>query len=640
MFPSAFKPERVEGVVGQDITQHPAFNLKRLTGKPLKTHSHLPNIMGKSDATCRIRSPVCSVVGHVDHGKSSILDSIRGSRIISKEAGGITQAIGASIIPLDVIEQKAGALLKALGMKFTIPGLLFIDTPGHAAFTSLRKRGGNLADIAILVVDINEGFKPQTIECIEILKNYKTPFVIAANKLDLIPRWQSSKGPVLGNIEKQDPAVKNVVETKLYEIVGKMHEFGFPSERFDRVSDFTKEIAIVPVSAQTGEGISELLMVVTGLAQKYLEKCLECDVSGVAKGTILEVKEEKGLGKTLDVIIYDGTLRVNDTIVIGGVNEPIVTKVRALLQPMPLAEMRDKKAKFRGVKEAVAATGVKIAAPELNSVVAGMPVRSATPDSLEQTKADIQAEVEEAMIATDKEGIIVKADTIGSLEAIVGLLKSKGIRIRKATVGELSKKDISDAESNIEKTPLEAVILAFNIMTHEDILNFAKEKKIKIVQSDIIYALIDEFEKWHEAERIRLEQKELEGIVRPCKMKIMPNYVFRQSNPAIVGTDILVGELKIGTLVMKDGRDISTVKSIQHEKDSLTKVEAGKQVAISLPSVTVGRQINENDLLYSGIPEEDFRKLKSLKKYLKKEEIEVMKEIAELKRKENPLWGV
>jgi translation initiation factor 5B len=596
--------------------------------------------MAKKDSGPKIRSPVCSVIGHVDHGKSSILDSIRGTRIISKEAGGITQAIGASIIPLETIQKKAGALLKALNMDFTIPGLLFIDTPGHAAFTSLRKRGGNLADIAILVVDINEGFKPQTIECIEIMKNYKTPFVVAANKLDLVPGWKEKKGPVLQTIASQEGNVTTVVDTRIYEIVGKLHEFGFPSERFDRVSDFTKEIAIVPVSAKTGEGIPELLMVVTGLAQRYLEKCLECNTTGPAKGTILEVKEEKGLGKTLDIIIYDGTIKVNDTIVIGGIDSPIVTKVRALLQPVPLAEMRDKKAKFSGVKQAVAATGVKISAPDINDVVAGMPIRVATEDTLEKVKEDIQAEVEEVIVETDKEGIIVKADTIGSLEAIVGMLKSKGLSIRKATVGELSKKDVADAESNLEKTPLNAAILAFNINVSDEIANFAKEKNIKLIQSEIIYQLIDNFEKWLEEEKKRLEAKELEGLVKPCKMRIMPNYIFRQSNPAIVGVDILAGELKVGTPIMKDGKDISTTKSIQHEKDSLSKIEAGKQVAISLPHVTVGRQINENDILYSGIPEPDFRKLKSLKQYLKNDEIDVMKEIATLKRKQNPLWGV
>jgi translation initiation factor 5B len=596
--------------------------------------------MAKDSVSSGIRSPVCSVVGHVDHGKSSILDYIRGTRIISKEAGGITQAIGASIIPLDTIEKQAGTLLKALNMKLTIPGLLFIDTPGHAAFTSLRKRGGNLADIAILVVDINEGFKPQTIESIEIMKTYKTPFIIAANKLDLIPNWREKKVPILKSIEEQDPAVKNVVETKIYEIVGKLHEFGFPSERFDRVGDFTKEIAIVPVSAKTGEGIPELLMVVTGLAQKYLEQCLQCNTEGPAKGTILEVKEEKGLGITLDIIIYDGTIKVNDTIVIGGINEPKVTKVRALLQPMPLAEMRDKKAKFRGVKQAVAATGVKISAPDLTGVIAGMPVRVATEETLEQAKEDVQSEIGEVIVETEKEGIIIKADTIGSLEALSNLMKNKEISIRKSNVGDLSKKDIIDAESNLEKTPLNAVILAFNTHVSDEIAEFAKGKGIKIISSDIIYQIIDDFEKWQEEEKKRLEAKELEGLVKPCKMKVMPNYIFRQSNPAICGCDILVGELKVGAPLMKDGNDISTVKSIQHEKDSISKVEAGKQVAIAMPHVTVGRQVNENDILYSGIPEPDFRKLKKLKQYLKKEEIEVMKEIAELKRKQNPLWGV
>jgi translation initiation factor 5B len=592
-----------------------------------------------ADKCDTIRSPVCSVIGHVDHGKSSILDCIRGTNITSKEAGGITQAIGASIIPLEVIEKKAGALLKALKMNFTIPGLLFIDTPGHAAFTNLRKRGGNLADIAILVVDINEGFKPQTIECVEILKHYKTPFVVAANKIDVIGNWRPKQGGLLQDINSQEPLVITAIENKLYEIVGKLHTYGFASERFDRVSDFTKEIAIVPLSAKTMEGIPELLMVVTGLAQKYLENCLKCNIAGPAKGTILEVKEEKGLGTTLDVIIYDGIIKINDIIVIGGMEKPIVTKVRALFQPAPLAEMRDKKAKFSPVKCATAATGVKISAPDLTGVVAGMPIRMATDDTLEQVKEDVQKEVEEVIIETQKEGIILKADTLGSLEALIGLMKSKGINIRKASVGEISKKDIADAESNIEN-PLDAAILAFNTPVSQEILEFAKIKNIKIINSDVIYHLIENLEKWIEDEKKRIEAKELEGLVRPCKMKILPNYVFRQSNPAIVGMEIMAGSLKVGTTVMKDGKDISHVKSIQHEKESLSSVESGKQVAIALPNLTVGRQISENDVLYSGIPEPDFRKLKEFKHLLKKEEISVMKEIAEAKRKQNPLWGV
>jgi len=347
-----------------------------------------------------IRSPICTVVGHVDHGKSSILDNIRGSAIVGSEAGAITQAIGASIIPLDTIKKICGDLLKTANMNFTIPGLLFIDTPGHAAFTNLRKRGGNLADIAILVIDIREGLKPQTIESIEILKQYKTPFIIAANKVDLLPGWKKGTNSILKTISEQTPQTSQEVEKKVYEIVGKLAEYELNGERFDRVQDYTKQVAIIPTSAETGEGISELLMVLSGLAQKYLETCLECNVDGSAKGIILEVKEEKGIGKSMDVILFDGTLKVNDTIIIGGLNRPITTKVRGLFEPNPLSEMRDKKSKFRPVKGVNAATGVKIAAPDIEEVVAGMPIRATDKENLEKTKEEVQKEVEEVIIET------------------------------------------------------------------------------------------------------------------------------------------------------------------------------------------------------------------------------------------------
>ncbi|MEK6916537.1 MAG: GTP-binding protein, partial [Nanoarchaeota archaeon] len=272
----------------------------------------------------KLRQPIISVLGHVDHGKTKLLDKIRGSATQMGESGGITQAIGASIIPIDVVKKICGSLL-GTKIKLSIPGLLFIDTPGHAAFTTLRKRGGSISDIAILVIDINEGLKPQSLESIEILKGSKTPFVIAANKIDLIPRYRQTDRLLLKNLNAQDPFVQERLETKLYEIVGKLSEMGINSERFDRVDNYTKQVAIVPVSAITGDGIAELLMVLVGLAQKYLEESLKLQVSGSAKGTVLEVKETIGLGKTLDVIIYDGLLKKNDRIIIGGLGSPIET---------------------------------------------------------------------------------------------------------------------------------------------------------------------------------------------------------------------------------------------------------------------------------------------------------------------------
>jgi len=583
-----------------------------------------------------IRSPVCTVVGHVDHGKSSLLDYIRKSNIIKGEAGAITQAIGASLVPLEIIKGICGPLLDSLKIKFTIPGLLFIDTPGHAAFTNLRKRGGNLADIAILVVDINEGFKPQTEEAIEILKQQKTPFIVAANKIDLLPGWNSAKDNLLKNISNQGQDTQKRIDIKLYEILGKLHEFGFASERFDRVSDHTKEVAIIPVSSKTGEGIPELLMVLTGLAQKYLENCLKCDIDSPAKGTVLEVKEEKGMGVALDVIIYDGTLKKDDIIVIGGIEKPIITKPRALLEPMPLSELRDKKAKFKQVDKVCAAAGIRISAPEIENVVAGMPLMTSSKDSLEKTKQEIQKLVSEVIIETDEQGIILKADSLGSLEALITVFREKNINIRKASIGNISKKDVIDAESNYEKDPLKSVIIGFNVSLNDD----AKSEKVKIFTSDIIYKLIEDFEKWVEGETKRREASEVDMLVRPCKMSIMPGYIFRQNNPAVVGVDILEGKIKTNMRLMKDVVPLTTIKSIQSEKKNVTESEKGKQVAISLDKVTVGRQINESDILYSVIPESDFRKLKELKKYLTEGEITILKEIAVMMRKENTLWGV
>jgi len=580
----------------------------------------------------KLRQPIVVFVGHIDHGKTSLLDKIRGSAVIASEAGGITQAISCSSISLNVIKDICGELLKALKMKFTIPGLLFVDTPGHAAFNNIRKRGGNLADIAVLVIDINDGIKPQTLECIKILKEYKTPFIIALNKIDLISGWQSKEGALLQVINTQPDSIKEVLEKKLYEIVGKLSEEGFDSERFDRVDDFSKNIAIVPASAKTGDGLPELLMVLTGLAQKFLEDNLKSG-SKEAKGTIIEVKEETGFGKTMDVIVYDGSLKKGDTIVVGSIGEPIVTKVRGLFEPV---FKRGQKCKFKAVNDVSAAIGVKILAPDLGNAVAGMPVMSCDAKDINKVKKEISAEVGQVIIETESKGIIVKADSLGSLEALIMLLKEKNIPIRKATIGSISKKDVAEAESMKEEDPLLSVVLGFNVA-----LEVKKELKVKVITSDVIYKLIEEYEKWKEEKLKAQESKEIESLVRPCKLTIMKGYVFRQNNPAVVGVDVMEGTVKNGTPLMKsDGKEITTIKSMQLDQENIEKAEKGKKVAISLPNVTVGRQINEGDVLYSAIPEEDFRKLKELKKHLKPEEIGILKEIAVIKRKENEMWGI
>ncbi|MBI2176282.1 translation initiation factor IF-2 [Candidatus Woesearchaeota archaeon] len=601
-----------------------------------------------------LRSVICTVLGHVDHGKSSILDKIRGTSFVQSEPGQITQSIGASIVPVSVIKKLCGPLLQQLKLSLTIPGLLLIDTPGHAAFVSLRKRGGVLADIAILVIDINEGFMPQTLEALDILKNYKTPFIVAANKLDLVPGWRadlsgdgSGNELLLAKVSKQQQAVQDEIDKRLYNLVGKFAELGFDSDRFDRVSDYRKQIAVIPCSAKSGDGIPELLVVISGLAQRFLETELNFTPDSAAKGTVLEVKQEKGLGATVDVIVYDGSLQKNDAIVIGGLEGPVVTKVKALLEPQPLSEMRDRKAKFVQVGRIVAATGVKIVGSGVESAVAGMPVVSVSGAvTLESAKALVQKEIEEFSLAADDSGIVIKADTLGSLEALMKLLHEKGVSVKAVSIGEISRKDIADAESNVESSPLNVAILGFNVSLSSDI-GSSVPPSVKIITGNIIYSIMDEFLAWQQGEKLRLESKSLERLAKPCKLQLLRGYVFRQSNPAIVGVEVLSGVLAVDAQLMKAtapadelGKPLTTVKEIQLEKENVTTAGKGKQVAVSLEKVIIGRQLNEGDVLLSFIPENDFRRLKEFRQYLSADEVELLREIAELMRRENPVWGI
>ncbi len=592
-----------------------------------------------------IRQPIVTVAGHVDHGKTSLLDSIRHSVVTKGEAGGITQAIGVSIIPIETIRQVCGKLLDAMKTKITIPGLLAIDTPGHAAFTSLRKRGGSLADIAILVVDINEGFRPQTIESIEILKANKVPFVIAANKIDIISGWQSTPGKILlENVNALDVKTQGAFESKMYELVAQVQRYGLDAERIDRVTDYTKQVAIIPVSAKTGQGIPELLMVLTGLAQRYLEKSLTIEEHGPCKGTILEIKEEKGLGVTIDAIIYSGTLAVNDTLVIGGVDEPLVVRVRILLEPDELSEMRDRKSHFQNVKVVSAATGVKIVAPGIENAIAGMPLRgcSGKEEEIEQLRQDVQQELGE-VISEDPEqvGVIIKADSLGALEALRHLLREKNIPISSASLGDVTKKDISKVEMMHAKDEFLGVLIGFNVHFPQDIEEYAKAKGIPIMMRDIIYEIMDDYDNYVKNLKSQIELKDLAALVRPCKVLILKGYVFRQNNPAVVGVEIEVGKIRAGDPIMNvEGKRLSYVKSMEKEQENVTIGEQGAQVAMAIDNVTVGRQIHEGDFLFTDISEGDFRKLKELKDHLSKTEIEVLREIAEIKRKDNPVWGM
>ncbi len=586
-----------------------------------------------------IRQPIVAVLGHVDHGKTTLLDRIRGSAVAAREAGGITQHIGATEVPIGVIEKLCGGLLKQLKVELTIPGLLFIDTPGHEAFTSLRRRGGALADLAVLVVDINEGFKEQTVEAVEILRSYRTPFIVAANKIDRIHGWVSFENyPFSHAFLKQKPEVRQRVEHSVYELVGTLHELGFSSERYDRVKEFERQVAIVPVSALTGEGIPELLMLLTGLAQKFLGRKLDINTEKPGKGTVLEVKEETGLGTTIDVIVYEGRFRRGDTIVVAGRQGVVTTRVRSLLKPKPLDEIRDPRHRFEQVQEVHASAGVKITAPKLESVIAGSPVMVA--EDVERAVEELKSEIESIRIDTQKLGVVLKADTLGSLEALAGMLSRRGVPIRLADVGDVSRRDVLEAEAVREENPELGVVLGFNVRVRKDAEARAQERGVPVILERVIYRLIEEYEMHVEMERARVRAQEFDKLTRPAKVQVIQ--VFRVSKPAIVGVEVLAGTLRPRVRLMKEsGKSVGTVRGIKERDENLREATKGMQVGVSIEGGVVGRNIEMGDVLLVDMPEADAKLIsQKYREFLSEDESEALEDIIRIKRRDNPFWAV
>lgn len=577
-----------------------------------------------------IRQPIITVLGHVDHGKTKILDSLRNTRVMEREAGGITQHIGATEVPSHVIEALSGNILKKFGFDLKIPGLLFIDTPGHEAFSNLRTRGGSIADLAVVVVDIAQGVQPQTKEAIEILKAFKTPFIVAANKIDLVQGWQSNEGSFLANEGKQPEWVQTALNNKLYELVGKLYELGFSSERFDRVTDFTKMVAIVPVCAKTKEGLPELLALLAGLSQKFLESSLKLETHGQAKGTILEVKEEKGLGKTMDVILYDGKLSVGQEIVFGSTDGPKKAKIRALLEPKPLNEIRDPHERFLNVKEVVAAAGVKIAAPGLDDALAGSPVLSIV-DGTEE--AQIAAEISSVRIESDSVGPIVKCDTLGSLEAFCKLLEKSDVKPKRADVGDITKRDVMEAAGIREKDRFKGVIFAFNVKITDTFKADAESKGVKVITGNVVYHLIEQYDAWVKTEKELEKRKVLDGVILPAKFTVLPNNVFRNAKPAIVGVKVDVGKIVAGLRVFNHKEDLGSIGQIQVDAKRVDELKKGEEAAVSITEGVVGRNMQEGDEIYVYLPDEQFGNYALWKIFLTQEEINLIEETREWQRK-------
>jgi translation initiation factor 5B len=583
-------------------------------------------------------------LGHVDSGKTSLLDTIRGTGVQAREAGGITQHIGASFFPIDTIKQLTGPLYEKLAKSESpVPGLLVIDTPGHEVFANLRSRGGSAADIAIVVIDANKGFEQQTFESVEILKRRKVPFVVALNKVDMITGWRRINSPyVTEQVKAQDSSVTTMLDERIYNVVGSLSKLGYNSEGFWRVKDFTKEVAIVPVSAAKNIGIPELLAVVVGLSQQFMAKRLERR-EGPARGIILEIKEEIGLGPSANLVLIDGILRVGNNIIVAKRDRAVVTRIKALLLPKPLDEMRDPRDKFKPVAEVVSAAGVKITSPDLEGVLAGSPLY-VLENKEEETRLRpiVEDEIKNTIVAdNDTQGVILLCDTIGSLEAIRDMLGKAEIPIQKADIGHITRRDVLAASAVKEKNRYLGVILGFNVKILEEANREAQERGIQVFSERVIYNLVRNYTDWVSYQREHEDSILFNEIPPVCRFQFMKGFVFRRNFPAVFGAEIQIGKLRQKVEVINEvGKRIGIIHQIQENGKPIDEATQGEQVAVSIKEISVGRHINEGDIFYTNLKSKEAKMLlERFSARLTPDEKSLLDKIVEIKRRVDPSYA-
>ncbi|EYB95003.1 hypothetical protein Y032_0165g53 [Ancylostoma ceylanicum] len=562
-------------------------------------------------STDNLRAPVICVLGHVDTGKTKMLDTIRRTNVQDGEAGGITQQIGATQVPADAIKERCKQVRDFSPDSVKIPGFLIIDTPGHESFSNLRSRGSSLCDFAILVVDIMHGLEPQTIESLKLLLKRKTPFVIALNKIDRLYGYESNpRKDVYQHLKSQPQNTQLEFKERYEKIVGEFAEQAVNVCLSNQNKNVDEYISMVPTSAFLGDGIGNLMAYIVATTQKYhAQKLSFCDE---LDATVMEVKAIPGLGTTIDVILVNGRLRVGDIIVITGTDGAIMTPIRELLMPQPLKELRVKN-EYGHYKEIQGAQGVKVLAKGLEKALAGLPLFVAhKEDEIDLLKQEAEAQLSRALMSIKKkpEGVYVQASTLGSLEALLEFLKTQKIPYSNVNIGPVHKKDVQKAAAMLEHKPEFACILAFDVRVERDAQLFADQEKVKIFQADIIYHLEDNFLKYREELRLKARRENEHLAIFPCKLRILPQHVFNARNPIVCGVSVEAGQLKRGTPICVPSKDcifLGAVASIERNHEEVQLAKAGDEVCIKIENTTgeapklYGRHFNHEDALVSRI---------------------------------------
>ncbi|XP_053563660.1 eukaryotic translation initiation factor 5B [Bombina bombina] len=568
-----------------------------------------------------LRSPVICVLGHVDTGKTKILDKLRHTHVQDGEAGGITQQIGATNVPLDAVKEQTKMIRNFEKENIKIPGMLIIDTPGHESFSNLRNRGSSLCDIAILVVDIMHGLEPQTIESLNLLKNKKCPFIVALNKIDRLYDWKKSpETDVAATLKKQKKNTKDEFEERTKAIIVEFAQQGLNAALFHENKDPRTFVSLVPTSAHTGDGMGNLIALLVELTQTMLNKRLAH--SDELRAQVMEVKALPGMGTTIDVILINGRLREGDTVLVAGVEGPIVTQIRGLLLPPPMKELRVKN-QYEKHKEVLAAQGVKILGKDLEKALAGLPLLVAhKEDEIPVLRDELIHELKQTLnaIKLEEKGVYVQASTLGSLEALLEFLKTSEVPYAGINIGPVHRKDVMKASVMLEHDPQYAVILAFDVRIERDAQDMADSLGVRIFSAEIIYHLFDAFTKYRQDYK-KQKQEEFKHIaVFPCKFRILPQFIFNSRDPIVMGVMMEAGQLKQGTPICVPSKgfvEIGIVTSIEINHKQVDVAKKGQEVCIKIEPIPgespkmYGRHFEATDMLVSKINRQSIDALKN-----------------------------
>uniref|UniRef100_A0A4W6C5Q2 Eukaryotic translation initiation factor 5B n=1 Tax=Lates calcarifer TaxID=8187 RepID=A0A4W6C5Q2_LATCA len=567
-----------------------------------------------------LRAPVVCVLGHVDTGKTKILDKLRHTHVQDGEAGGITQQIGATNVPKETIEEQT-KMVKNFDREIKIPGMLIIDTPGHESFSNLRNRGSSLCDIAILVVDIMHGLEPQTLESINLLKEKKCPFIVALNKIDRLYDWKKSPDTdIVTTLKKQKKNTKDEFDERAKAVIVEFAQQGLNAALFYENKDPRTFVSLVPTSAHSGDGMGNLIALLIELTQTMLARRLaHCDE---LRAQVMEVKALPGMGTTIDVILINGRLREGETIIVPGVEGPIVTQIRGLLLPPPLKELRVKN-QYEKHKEVSTSQGVKILGKDLEKALAGLPLLVAhRDDEIPVLRDELVRELKQTLssIKLEEKGVYVQASTLGSLEALLEFLRTSKVPYAGINIGPVHKKDVMKASTMLEHDPQYAVILAFDVKVERESQEMADSLGVRIFSAEIIYHLFDAFTKYREDYK-KAKQDEFKHIaVFPVKLRVLPQFIFNSRDPIVMGVSVEAGVLRQGTPLCVPSKgfvDIGVVTSIEMNHKSVDSAKKGQEICVKIEPIPgespkmYGRHFEATDIIVSKITRASIDALKN-----------------------------